>query len=109
VRARIRESEAKAQKVEVETAETLRELVAIRDLEPALRDWASRGQQAIDAAIGRIVDMIESEFSIELDDRHVREHLHGALRDIAAYPALHGDPTDPRGERMDAARTGTDG
>ena len=86
--ARIRESEAKAHKAEVETAEKLRELVAVRDLEPALRDWAARGTQAVGAALERIVETIESDFRITLEDRHVREPLHAALRDLAAYPSL---------------------
>lgn len=108
-RARIRESEAKAAKAEVETGKELAALVYVADLEPALRDWAAHGAQAIDAAIGRIVDAIESDFSIELEDRHVRHPLHATLRDLAAYPGRADGNARPGRGRVRAARTGADG
>lgn len=108
-RARIREANAKAFKAEVETGKELGLLVYQHAVEPALRSWAARGAMAIDGAERRIVDTIQSEFGIQLEDRHVRDHLRAAQRDIAAYADELGGDAEASGEGMGPARTGTDG
>ena len=107
--ARIREANAKALKTEVEIGRELRALVDANGVELALSGWVARGVQAIDGAEQRIVDAIQSEFSIELEERHVREHLHLVRRDLAAYPSELTRDHESSGNEMDAARTGTDG
>ncbi len=107
--ARIREANAKAFRTEVETAKDLGLLVPIRDVEPALRNWAARGAQAIDSAAQRIIDGIQSEFGIKLEDRHVREHLRTAQRDIAAYADQFGDAAEASGSGVDPTHPGADG
>lgn len=96
--ARIREANAKAQKAEIESAQALRALVPAADVERQLRGWAARGAQAIDSAERRIVDALQSEYGITIEDRHVRDHLLAAQRDIAAYPRDAGADDDGGGE-----------
>jgi len=84
--ARVRECTAKALKIEVETAERLGQLVLASDIEPQLMTWAVRGQQAVESAVERITERIESEFKIELEDKHVRAPLHAVLRELKRFP-----------------------
>ena len=107
--ARIRESEAKARKAEVETAKDLGLLVEVADLEPLLADWAARAVQAVESAGGRIENTIEAEFKVKLEPHHVWEPLRSALRDIAANPLDDAGDADAGGRTLSAPRTGTYG
>lgn len=107
--ARIRESNAKAAKAEIEASKELGLLVDATAVELAFREWIARGVQAIDSAEKRITDMIGSEFGIALEDRHVREHLRTARRDLAEYRGDLMRRLGPGGDGLDTQRTGTDG
>lgn len=81
-----------ADEQELKNRTACRDLVLVAEMEPRLREWASRGVQAVDVAAGRIEEMIESEFSIGLTYKHVREHLHIILRELESYPSdVRGD------------------
>jgi hypothetical protein len=107
--ARVRESLSKALRNEVETGKELGLLIYASHVEAQLVDWAASGVQSVEAAIDRISDGIASEFNIELEDRHVRDHLRGALRDIAAYPSRAAAAAAAGRERVGAAGADPDG
>ncbi len=85
-RARIRESTANAVSKELANTKEAKKLVDVSEIEPALRNWAAQGGNAVMAAGERIIEAIESRHAIELDDDDVNSHLRTALRDIAGYP-----------------------
>lgn len=96
-RARTREANAKAHMAEIDAAERLRALVPAGEVEVAMRNWAARGSLAIDSAARAIVEGLRSEFGITVEDRHVRDHLRAAQRDIAAYAADLGETAESGG------------
>lgn len=85
VSARIRESEAKAAKVEVEVAKELAALVYVGDLEPAVAEWSGFAAERIELAAAEIAAAVRRDFpDIALDDaRHVLSHLGPVLRELA--------------------------
>lgn len=96
-KARTREANAKAHMAEIDAAERLRALVPAGEVEVAMRNWAARGSLAIDSAARAIVEGLRSEFGITVEDRHVRDHLRAAQRDIAAYAADLGETAEGGG------------
>lgn len=86
--ARIRESNAKAHKAEVEVSEKLRELVSARETEAAVEAWAGFGVTRINQAAAEIAANLQGiGIPVELDQ--IRAHLADARRALAP-PTLAG-------------------
>lgn len=80
---RIRETEASANLKELDYLDRLKTVIWRPDIEPLLTEMCSSIQFNVMAAQERIIESIESKYSIKLDDDDIGKHLRSALESVA--------------------------
>jgi len=99
MRARTRESEAKARMQELQYHRELKQLVPVEEIEPLLESWATTARGEVQHAVEKIIAAIESRHGVEVERALYDEHLRAAFGVIASYPRnLAGDAGEGGGE-----------
>lgn len=81
---RIRETEASANLKELDYLDRLKTVIWRPDIEPLLTELCSSIQFNVMAAQERIIESIESKYSIKLEDDDIGKHLRSALESVAS-------------------------
>lgn len=81
---RIRETEASANLKELDYLDRLKTVIWRPDIEPLLTELCSAIQFNVMAAQERIIESIESKYSIKLEDEDIGKHLRSALESVAS-------------------------
>lgn len=81
---RIRETEASANLKELDYLDRLKTVVWVADVEPLITELCSSVQFNVMAAQERIIESIESKYSIKIDDDDIGKHLRSALESVAS-------------------------
>ncbi|WP_052417252.1 hypothetical protein [Cellvibrio mixtus] len=106
---RIRETEMSANLKELEYAKQLGKIILVDDLAPLMNSFCSAVQFNVMAAQERIIEAIESKYSITIDDDDVSKPLRAAIESVISGSREFIARTSP-GDGSDEASTGhTDG
>lgn len=81
--ARIRETEASANLKDLDYLQRLKKIILFDDVAPMLNQFCSAVQFNVLAAQEKIIDAIESKYSITLDDDEIAKPLRDALESVA--------------------------
>lgn len=81
---RIRETEASANLKELDYLDRLKTVIWRPDIEPLLTELCGAVQFNVMAAQERIIETIESKYSIKLEDDDIGKHLRAALESVAS-------------------------